>query len=50
MGVRLDGALVIIDEAHNITEAVESVHSASVDEQQLCALWEKAQTLAPVDL
>ncbi len=22
----------------------------SVDEQQLCALWEKAQTLAPVDL
>lgn len=35
MGIRLDGALVIIDEAHNITEAVENVHSSSVDIYQL---------------
>ena len=35
MGIQLDGALVIIDEAHNITEAVENVHSSSVTQTQL---------------
>lgn len=27
LGVRLSGAVVIIDEAHNIVEAINSVHS-----------------------
>eukprot|EP00903_Cladosiphon_okamuranus_P010493 g9925.t1 len=27
MGVRLDGAVVVVDEAHNIVEAINSVHS-----------------------
>ena len=27
LGVRLSGAVVIIDEAHNLVEAINSVHS-----------------------
>ena len=27
MGVRLEGAVVVVDEAHNIVEAINQVHS-----------------------
>ena len=30
LGVRLSGAVVIVDEAHNIVEAINSVHSKSL--------------------
>ncbi|CAN0533508.1 unnamed protein product, partial [Ectocarpus sp. 12 AP-2014] len=30
MGVRLEGAVVVVDEAHNIVEAINSVHSKKV--------------------
>lgn len=30
LGVRLDGAVVVVDEAHNIVEAINSVHSKKV--------------------
>lgn len=30
MGVRLEGAVVVVDEAHNIVEAINSVHSKRV--------------------
>ena len=30
MGVRLDGAVVVVDEAHNIVEAINSVHSKKI--------------------
>lgn len=30
MGVRLEGAVVVVDEAHNIVEAINAVHSKKV--------------------
>lgn len=30
MGVRLEGAIVVVDEAHNIVEAINAVHSKKV--------------------
>lgn len=30
MGVRLEGAVVVVDEAHNIVEAINSVHSKKI--------------------
>jgi chromosome transmission fidelity protein 1 len=35
MGVRLRNSVVIIDEAHNIVEAVNAVHSVKVDADDL---------------
>jgi chromosome transmission fidelity protein 1 len=35
LGVRLEGNVVIVDEAHNIVDAVNSVHSAKVSVKQL---------------
>lgn len=30
LGVRLEGAVVVVDEAHNVVEAINSVHSKKV--------------------
>lgn len=35
LGISLKGHVVIIDEAHNLMESVESIHSASITELQL---------------
>ncbi|KAK9792715.1 hypothetical protein WJX73_001436 [Symbiochloris irregularis] len=35
LGLQLDGAVVVIDEAHNLVDAVHSVHSAALTHQQL---------------
>lgn len=35
LGVRLEGSVVIIDEAHNIVDAVNGVHSATLSARQL---------------
>lgn len=36
MGVRLEGAVVVVDEAHNIVEAINSVHSKRVVLSEVC--------------
>ena len=38
LGVDIEGSIVIVDEAHNILEAVNSVRSAVVDEDDLTAV------------
>lgn len=35
LGVRLEGNIVVVDEAHNLVDAVNNVHSALVSAQQL---------------
>lgn len=35
MGVRLEGAVVVVDEAHNIVEAINSVHSKKLTLSQV---------------
>ncbi|KAI8900050.1 helicase C-terminal domain-containing protein [Globomyces pollinis-pini] len=34
-GIRLKNSIVIIDEAHNVIDAINSIHSAIVEEQQI---------------
>ncbi len=31
LGIRLEGAVIVVDEAHNLVDAVNAAHSASVD-------------------
>ena len=35
LGVRLEGNVVVVDEAHNLVDAVNNVHSATISAQQL---------------
>lgn len=35
LGVRLEGNVVVVDEAHNLVDAVNNVHSALITAQQL---------------
>lgn len=36
LGIRLEGAVVIVDEAHNIVEAINAVHSKRVTLSEVC--------------
>jgi Rad3-related DNA helicase len=55
LGIRLEGAVLVIDEAHNLVDAVNSAHSATLSVQaasaaagQLDAYWSCFSTrLAP---
>ena len=35
LGVRLEGAVLIVDEAHNLVDAVNNAHGAALSEAQL---------------
>ena len=55
LGVRLDGAILIVDEAHNLVDAVNGAHGAALErghiagaQGQLSAYYERFRTrLAP---
>lgn len=35
LGVNLEGAIVIVDEGHNLVDAVNAIHSATITRDQL---------------
>ena len=37
LGLRLEGSIIVVDEAHNLVDAVNSAHCAEVSAQQLHA-------------
>lgn len=37
LGLHLEGSIVVVDEAHNLVDAVNSAHCAEVSAQQLSA-------------